>query len=129
MVKYINLNMLEKYKKIHWTEHCKMKMRQYGLSKMKLMSLLRKPDRKEEGIATGTTALMSRCARSGVARQTNNSKFKYQKPAGEIWLMYQDNKDFRKIVSAWRYPGISKPGESIPIPEDIKRELLNKSIV
>jgi len=29
-------------------------------------------------------------------------------------------KEFRKIISAWRYPGISKPGETIPIPEDIK---------
>jgi len=26
----------------------------------------------------------------------------------------------RKIISAWRYPGVSRPGEEIPIPEDIK---------
>jgi hypothetical protein len=48
-----------------------------------------------------------------------------RKPApGEIWLMYKDVKiamlPTRKIISAWRYPGISKPGEEIPIPADIK---------
>ena len=49
-----------------------------------------------------------------------------RKAPGEIWLMYKDVKDFRKIISAWRYPGISKPGEAIPIPEDIRLELLNE---
>jgi hypothetical protein len=42
--------------------------------------------------------------------------------------MYKDvNKksegNIRKIISAWRYPGITKPGEAIPIPEDIRLEL------
>ena len=52
-----------------------------------------------------------------------------RKAPGEIWIMYKDVKmdmlPARKIISAWRYPGISKPGEEIPIPEDIKQELLN----
>ena len=43
-----------------------------------------------------------------------------KKAPGEIWLMYKDTRDFRKIISAWRYPGVSKPGEEIPVPEDIK---------
>ena len=97
--------MLEKYRKIHWTEHVKSKMRQYGLSKMKLMNLLRKPDRKEEGIANGTTAVMKTATK------------------GEIWLMYQDDAYFRKVISAWRYPGITKPGAPIPIPQDILDEI------
>ena len=41
--------------------------------------------------------------------------------------MYKDTKDLRKIISAWRYPGISKPGEEIPIPEDIRQEILNEN--
>jgi len=41
--------------------------------------------------------------------------------------MYKDIKEQRKIISAWRYPGVSKPGEDIPIPEDIKQEILNDS--
>jgi hypothetical protein len=104
------------YKKIHWTEHSKIKMRQYGLSKSKLIQLLYKPQRKEQGIAEGTMAVM----------QTNKlySRAKAKKNPGEIWLMYKDIKESRNIISAWRYPGISKPGESAPVPEDIRRELL-----
>ncbi len=104
-------------KKIFWTEHSKLKMRQYGISKMKLLNLLRKPERQEEGIAEGTKAVM----------QSNKSFSKTKRPNGEIWLMYADNKEFRKIISAWRYPGISKPGESIPIPKDILDHIANES--
>ena len=90
------------YKKLHWTQHSKAKMRQYGLSKNKLINLLYKPQRKEQGIVPGTTAVM----------KTNRSYSKKVKMApGETWLMYKDVKNLRKIISAWRYPGISKPGE------------------
>ena len=58
-----------------------------------------------------------------VTKSTN-----FKKAPGEIWLMYQDTKDLRKIISAWRYPGISKPGEAIPIPDDIREELLEHGI-
>jgi hypothetical protein len=104
-------------------------MKQYGLSKQKLLGILYKPERKEKGIVPGTLAVM----------KTNKVFFKekkitldkaWQKPKrapGEIWLMYKDTSPsansgqvMRKIISAWRYPGISKPGEAIPIPEDIK---------
>ncbi len=116
--------MLPKYRKIYWTDHSKIKMRQYGLSKSKLLQLLYKPERKEEGIALGTTAVMQ--------KNKSYSTAKTKKSPGEIWLMYKDVKDssqgsgdIRKIISAWRYPGISKPGENIPIPEDIRQELSN----
>ena len=114
--------MLQRYKKIYWTEHSKLKMRQYKLSKSKLLGLLARPERKEAGIVPGTTAVM----------QSNKSflKAKIRKAPGEIWLMYKDikNKRLRKIISAWRYPGISKPGEEIPIPEEIRRALINNGI-
>jgi len=118
------------FKKLHWTEHSKIKMKQYGLSKQKLLGILHRPERKEQGIAPGTLAVM----------RTNKVFFKekkitlskaWQKPKrapGEIWIMYKDTKDFRKIISAWRYPGISKPGEEIPIPEDIRQELLKEEM-
>jgi len=108
--------MVTTYKKIYWTDHAKVKMRQYGLSKSKLLQLLYKSERKEPGIAPGTMALMQ--------KNRSYSKAKNKKSPGEIWLMYQDIKDLRKIISAWRYPGISKPGESIPIPDDIRHQLL-----
>ncbi len=105
------------YKKIFWTEHVKLKMQHYGLSKGKLLKLLRKPQRKEQGIAPKTVAVMQ----SNASYKTSKSKI--VKPLGEIWLMYQDDAYQRKIISAWRYPGISKPGESVPIPAEILREL------
>ena len=102
-------------------------MRQYGLSKQKLLSILYKPERKEKGIVSGTTAVMKTNKTFFRAKQTTLAKaWSYPRKApGEIWLMYKDAKDFRKIISAWRYPGISKPGEAIPIPEDIRQALIN----
>jgi len=114
------------YKKLFWTEHSKIKMRQYGLSKQKLLGILRNPERKEHGIVPGTTAVMKTNKVFFRLRQITIKKA-WQAPKkvpGEIWLMFRDIKDARKIISAWRYPGISKPGESIPIPEDIRKELL-----
>ena len=46
------------YKKLNWTEHSKIKMKQYGLSKQKLLGILYRPERKEQGIVPGTTAVM-----------------------------------------------------------------------
>ena len=116
--------MTSEYKKIYWTDHVKIKMRQYGLSKTKLLQLLYRPERKEEGIASGTTAVMQ-TKKVYVKPKPELIGKKATKAPGEVWLMYQDTQGQRKIISAWRYPGISKPGESIPIPEDIRNELLN----
>ncbi|HLD70718.1 MAG TPA: hypothetical protein VI937_02455 [Negativicutes bacterium] len=113
-------------KKIFWTEHSKIKMRQYGLSQGKILQVLRRPERQEKGIAPGCTALMQ--TNRGPTRkltQKNAERPWLKRAPGEIWLMYKDNQNIRKIISAWRYPGISKPGESIPIPAEIKQELLN----
>lgn len=73
------------------------------------------------GIAPGTIAAMKTNKVYSIRRSTNLAK----KAPGEIWLMYQDLKDKKKIISAWRYPGVSKPGEAIPIPEDIRQEILS----
>lgn len=102
---------MSQHSKLYWTEHSKAKMRQYGLSKSKLINLFYKPQRKELGIVPGTKALM----------QTNKSysSAKNKKTPGEIWLMYKDIKgsagQTRKVISAWRYPGVSKPGEAANI--------------
>jgi len=109
--------MLGGYRKIYWTEHAKIKMRQYGLSKSKLMNLMYRPQRKERGIVEGTMALMQPVK--------SYSSVAGKRPSGEIWLMYKDVKQERKIISVWRYPGISKPGEMIPIPDDIAEFLKN----
>jgi len=126
----------QKFKSLVWTEHSKIKMRQYGLSQQKILGILRKPERKEKAIVPGLIAAM-RTNKKFVNKTVsmfenkqgaNPPKTKVLRRAvapGEIWVMYKDSKDQRKIISAWRFPGISKPGEEIPIPEDIRFEILN----
>ena len=102
-------------KEFYWTLHIKKKMLYYGLGEGRLRRIIRVHDRKEEGIAPNTIALMQR---------------ERTKRPSEIWLMYQPSssagkqKAKRKVmISAWRYPGISPKGKEIPIPEDILEEL------
>lgn len=113
--------MSQNYKKLHWTQHSRIKMRQYGLSETRLLNLLHNPERKEKGIVPGTVALMRTNNRSKNWEIRSPNKFK---TPGEVWLMFKDTKTERKIISAWRYPGVSKPGDEIPIPKDIRKELL-----
>ncbi len=97
-------------KKLYWTQHARSKMRQYRLSKSRLIRLLDGPKREENGIAPGTIAIMQPVSR--------------KKHTSEVWLMYQDTQKIRKIITAWRYPGVSPVGEELPIPEDIRLELI-----
>lgn len=104
---------IEINEKILWTEHARRKIRYYSLSKKRVMRVFRSPDRKELGVAPLTTALMQRTGT--------------KKNPTEIWLMYQKvvakKKKLIKIISAWRYPGISPKGELPQIPEDTLLEL------
>ncbi len=98
---------------LSWTWHAKEKMKFYRLSEARLRRVLRRPERVEKGVAPGTTALMQRTGT--------------KKHITEIWLMYQslgEEKQKKRIITAWRYPGISPVREEIPIPEDIRREIL-----
>ena len=99
---------------LFWTKHAKAKMRYYALSEQRVRRVLHTPTRIEEGIAPETVALMQRAG---------SKKHPY-----EIWVMVKDEKASRfgklttgrKIISAWRYPGLTQPGE--PLPEEILRE-------
>jgi hypothetical protein len=105
--------------KIYWTKHSKMKMRQYRFSEKRVLRILRKPARVEEGIAPGTIAAM----------QITGTK----KHPTEAWMMYQIKKSkiknqklkMIKIISAWRYPGRTPIGKRPIIPEDTLEELDN----
>jgi hypothetical protein len=103
-----------------WTKHSLEKMAFYQLSENRIKRVLHSPKRIEKGIAPNTIASM----------QVAGSK----KHPYEIWVMYviENSKGKSqkskvktiKIISAWKYPGQSKPGEPIPIPQDILEEIL-----
>jgi hypothetical protein len=98
----------------YWTKHSQEKLRQYGLSASRIKRLIRHPERIEAGIAPQTWASM----------QTAGSK----KHPYEIWTMYviektKGQKSIR-IISAWKYPGKTNPGDPIPIPPDIFEEIM-----
>ncbi len=81
-------------------------MRQYRLTESRVKRVLNHPKRIEEGIADKTVALM---------QAAGSEKHPY-----EIWAMVEDTPGNRKVISVWRYPGETKPGE--PLPEKIVRE-------
>lgn len=103
-------------KSFAWTDHSKSKMLQYRLSEQKIKTILKNPARIESGIAPKTTAVMKR----------NDS----HKRKEELWVMYQKNTNKIsktqkiKIISVWRYPGIS-PKREVPIPEGLLKEILS----
>lgn len=113
---------IKKPKELIWTSHSKNKMAFYRLSESRVKRVINFPKRIEEGIAENTVALM----------QPSAVKSKQNSPVGvgkrieswtqEIWVMVQDTKEKRKIISAWRYPGMTKPGD--PLPEEILNELI-----
>ncbi len=111
---------------IRWTDHVKRKMIFYGLSEQKIRGVIRNFKRKEDGVAPNTVAFMQR-----------NDKPKRKE---EIWVMVADNSKIKDqiskirnkigdknsktmIISAWRYPGISKVRDGVPVPEDVIEEL------
>ena len=98
-----------------FTAHAQYKMRQYGLSEQKVRGVIRNPRRRETGIAPQTIAVM----------QPVSPKKEIWKQ--EIWVMYQIRRGAIKVISAWRYPGVSPKRH--PIPDEILRELEEGSIL
>ncbi len=86
---------------LFWTKHCQDKMKFYRLSKQRILRVLNSPKRIEEGIAPDTIAMM---------QSAGSQKHPY-----EIWVMIQETKARRKIISAWRYPGKTKPRSEIAL--------------
>ncbi|HEX7586150.1 MAG TPA: hypothetical protein VF390_00765 [Patescibacteria group bacterium] len=139
----MRLNPPKNTEKYFWTQHAAYKLRQYGLSAQRVIRVINNPQRKEEGIVEKTIAVMQPAS----VRNKNGKKTWSQ----EIWAMYrlrgseaisnfqfpiskQDpnsklknykpqaiNQKQIKIISAWRYPGVSP--QNNPIPEEILREI------
>ena len=109
-------------KDFYWTQHIKRKMFYYGLGEGRLRRILKSPQRREEGIAPNTIALMQPASPNQDGRTSS-------KNPSEIWLMYQLEGKKKKMISAWRYPGISPKGKEIIIPNDIIKELKKEGII
>lgn len=82
-------------------------MRFYGLSESRVKKAIKLPVRIESGVAPDTIALMQPAGT--------------EKRPHEIWVMIKNSASERKVISVWRYPGRTKPGE--PLPDDIIAEL------
>jgi hypothetical protein len=110
------------------TRHAEYKMKQYGLSLQKVKGVIRNPSRIETGVAEKTIAVMQPVSAKKVEGKDRETWKQ------EIWVMYQKKgegqtpkmanllkKDSLRIISTWRYPGISPKRN--PIPDDILLEL------
>lgn len=130
---------------IECTTHARYKMSQYGLSLQKVKGVIRHPKRTETGVVPKTIAVMQPVSPKVVAGKETWKQ--------EIWVMYQlcrskamindqfpisnqvRNSKFKiqnsaqrlRIISAWRYPGVS-PKRS-PIPSEILQELASGDIL
>ena len=103
-------------------------MKQYGLSEQKVKGIIRNPRRTQKGIAPQTAAVMQPISPKMVAGKEVWKQ--------EIWTMFVKKKstlagplgrESIRIISAWRYPGMSPKGN--PIPEEIWRELEDGGIL
>lgn len=113
----------------HFTLHSEYKMREYHLSRQRVIRIIRSAHRTETGIVENTVAVMQPASTKRV-----NGKETWSQ---ELWVMYKVmgeakltksklekalNQSELKIISAWRYPGISP--ERDPIPSEILQEIV-----
>jgi hypothetical protein len=118
---------IQKAKQISWTHHAQAKMAFYRLSEQRVMRVIHSPKRIEEGVAPKTVAMMqpasvrirTEAVLSDVPRRNAERSRRTPMNSGlalkgkeswsqEIWVMIQDLGKQRKIISAWRYPGMTK---------------------
>ncbi|OGY59835.1 MAG: hypothetical protein A3B23_00285 [Candidatus Colwellbacteria bacterium RIFCSPLOWO2_01_FULL_48_10] len=98
-----------------WTSHAKYKMNFYRLSEARVKRVISNPARIEEGIADDTVAMMQPAGTKNNPYEiwTMISKSKLKNP----WPGRQRSKlrvPSVKVISAWRYPGVTKAGEALP---------------
>jgi hypothetical protein len=119
-----------------FTKHSEYKMKQYGLSVQKVRGVIRSPKRREVGIIPHTVAVMQPVNPKKTLEVEKNRPA--QNPTGneagtplkevwkqEVWVLYKESPGTKKIISAWRYPGVSPKRD--PIPEDVLQEILEQS--
>jgi|SRR3990167_2252976 len=137
---------IPKNDKYHWTRHSIYKMRQYGLSAQRIKRVIKNPERIEEGIVKNTVAVMqpsSTRIKNGKKSWSqeiwamyqlkrienkelgikNNGKDKNLKNIhNSKFIIHNSANQQLRIISAWRYPGVSPKNN--PIPEEILEEII-----
>ena len=91
---------LKKPIQLQWTLHARAKMNHYRLSPARVRHVMHTPKRVEEGVAPKTVAMMQPVSLRLVGKKESWTQ--------EIWVMVQDVPGARKVISAWRYPGVTK---------------------
>jgi len=91
---------------LQWTLHARAKMDYYRLSPGRVRRVLNAPQRIEEGVAPKTVAMMQPAS----LKRTTAGKETWSQ---EIWVKVEDKKKERTVISAWRYPGVTKPRDGI----------------
>src|SRR3989338_7794304 len=123
---------IKKRRPLHWTSHSRYKMRLYGLSESRVKRVIRFPKRIEEGIAPDTVAMMQPAGTEkhpyeiwvmiqetqtiADGTQTNAEKrISRRKSAPACAGRLSPRKSaVTEVISAWRYPGKTKPGQPLP---------------
>lgn len=123
-----------------FTLHSQFKMKQYGLSEQRVRGVIRNPKRREVGIVQKTVAVMQPVSMKKVdgrevwkqeiwvmfqKQSTKNSQQKIELSENPRYLLSANG--CLKVISAWRYPGVSPKRN--PIPEEILRELEEGTIL
>ncbi len=127
----------------YFTLHAEYKMREYHLSRQRVIRIIRSPKRQEVGIVPNTIAVMQPASTKRVGSKPARNGFRSDSGreiwTQELWVMYKVQTDAKlsksklaqilnqaelKIISAWRYPGVSPKRD--PIPSDILREIENR---
>lgn len=114
--------------RLYWTYHSREKMRFYRLSEARVKRVIHSPKRIEEGIAPKTIAMMQPTqifhGKTWAGKPASAREDKRQETWNqEIWVMLQKKRkgtsdkgqEVIKIISAWHYPGTSKPRSEIMV--------------
>ena len=109
---------------LSWTHHARAKMNFYKLSQARVRRVLHSPKRVEEGVAPKTVAMMQPASMKFSTGRVGAKK--EERWTQEIWVMIQDIGKNRKVISAWRYPGVTKPRSEVAI--NLMRKAYNEFI-
>ena len=112
---------IKKPVQLQWTLHARAKMNHYRLSPARVRHVLHSPKRVEEGVAPKTVAMMQPVSMKVVGKKESWSQ--------EVWVMVQDAAGVRKVISAWRYPGVTKPRDAAFLQKEYSEFLAESPVV